>query len=65
MIATIGLSLAPGVFELGYKLNRSAVEGWEELDKQLEDGAKFNIDSVAARVHAGWAQATHNVFFVD
>jgi hypothetical protein len=39
----------------------SGVEGWEELEKQREDGERFVIDLIAARVHAGWAQATQSV----
>jgi len=45
----------------------SAIEGSEELEKQCEaiaTGGKFSIDSVAARVHAGWV-STINMIWDD
>lgn len=40
----------------------SGAEGWAELQKQKEDGGRFAIDKVAARVHAGWGQAVQHVW---
>ena len=39
----------------------SAMEGWCELQVQREDGGRFIIDKIAARVHAGWCEAAHRV----
>ena len=39
----------------------SGLEGWAELQAQREDGGKFVMDKIAARIHAGWAEAAHRV----